>query len=281
MMFLLSLLPAIILLVIIYKTDKREKEPIGLLAKLFILGVLSTFAAAIIGQLGDAIVTPILGTDSLFYLIIDNFILTALVEEFGKYFVVKATAWKSSAFNYTFDAIVYAVFASLGFAAFENVLYLSSGSFSLAIMRGIFAVPGHAIDAVFMGYYFGLAKRYEVIGNLKLRGRYLRLALIVPVLLHGFYDFCVSSGSDILLLVFFVYEAVITIVAIRKVKKLSKEDTAFFQGGYPGATYVQNMYSTGVIKYDPATGKPYYVDPTRMNFDPMTGQRLNGPRGRG
>lgn len=275
MMILLSLLPATILLIIIYKTDKREKEPIGLLAKLFFFGVLSTFTAAIIGQLGDAIITPILGTDSLLYLIIDNFILTALVEEFGKYFVVKVTAWKSPAFNYTFDAIVYAVFASLGFAAFENILYLSSGTISLAIMRGIFAVPGHAIDAVFMGYYLGLAKRYEVMGNMKLRGRYMKLALIIPVLLHGFYDFCLSSGFDVLLLLFLIYEIVITIVAIKKVRKLSKEDTAFFEGGYPGATYVQNMYSTGVIKYDPATGKSYYVDPSKMNFDPMTGQRLH------
>ena len=63
---------------------------------------------------------------------------------------------------------------------------------------------------------------------------------------------------------------------IKKVKKLSAEDTALFPGGYPGANSVYRMYSQGIIKYDPMTGRPYFVDPKTMNFDPITGEPLHG-----
>ena len=60
---------------------------------------------------------------------------------------------------------------------------------------------------------------------MKQSGAELKKALLIPVLLHGFYDFCLSSGRDIFLLVFLVFEIIITILAIKKFKKLSKGDT--------------------------------------------------------
>ena len=262
-MIVLALLPAVILLVMIYRADKIEKEPIGLLAKLFIFGVLTTISAMILETIGCEILNFFFYQDDLIYIIIENFFIVALAEETGKYFVVKKFAWKHPAFNYTFDAVVYAVVASLGFAAFENIMYLTDETLSTALMRGVLAVPGHAID-----------KRAEVLGDGKRCKSNLKLALWVPVFTHGFYDFCLSLDSDIMLIVFFVFEIFITIYAIKKIKKLSKEDTALYGSVYPGANTVMNMISQGIIKYDPQTGKAYYVDPSKMNFDPMTGERL-------
>lgn len=274
MLIFLALLPAAILLIVIFKSDKREKEPAGLLFKLFLFGLLSTLVAGTLEAIGSAALSTVLEPESITFIAIENFLIVALAEEFGKYFVVKKLTWKHPAFNYTFDAVVYAVFASVGFAAFENIFYVLDGGVGTAFMRGILSVPGHAIDAVFMGYYFGLAKRHEVVGDFRGSKKYLRLALWVPVLMHGFYDFCLSVEVIGMILVFFVYEIVMTIVAIVQVAKLSSQDTALFQGRYPGANYVWQMYTNGIIRYDPMTGRPYYVDPTRMNFDPVTGQRL-------
>lgn len=274
-MIFLALLPAIILLVMIYRADKVEKEPIGLLVKLFLFGVLSTISAMILETVGCEVLEAFFDTESLIYIFIENFFVVALAEEIGKYLVVKKIAWKHPAFDYTFDAVVYAVVASLGFAAFENIMYLTDETLSTALMRGILAVPGHAIDAVFMGYYFGLAKRAEVFGDKKKCKSNLKLALWVPVFTHGFYDFCLSVDSDIMLIVFVVFEIFITIYAIKKIKKLSREDKALYNGAYPGANTVMNMISKGVIRYDPMTGKAYYVDPATMNFDPVTGESLH------
>ena len=84
------------------------------------------------------------------------------MEEGGKYFVLKHKTWRHPAFNYTFDAVVYAVTAALGFAVAENILYVMDGGVGVALLRAAVAVPGHAFDGVFMGYYYGIAKTAQL-----------------------------------------------------------------------------------------------------------------------
>lgn len=76
-----------------------------------------------------------------------------------------ARTWRNPNFNYRFDGIVYAVFVSLGFAAFENIQYVLHYGLSVALPRAIFAVPGHMSFAVFMGLFYGRAKLYEAWGD--------------------------------------------------------------------------------------------------------------------
>ncbi|ADL33794.1 hypothetical protein bpr_I1052 [Butyrivibrio proteoclasticus B316] len=270
-MIYLAILPAAVLMYFIYKADKVEKEPVELLVKIFLYGVVTTISAVILELLGDDILGFFLYEDSLPFIFLENFFVVALAEELGKYVVVKKVAWKHPAFNYTFDAVVYAVFASLGFAVLENILYLTDASITTAVMRGVLAVPGHAIDAVFMGSYFGAAKRCEALGDKNGMKTNLQKALIVPVGIHGFYDFCLSVSDyyPIAIVVFFVFEICITIYAIRKVKKLSASDTALFPTGYyPGATIAAQMYNQRAMGFEPMPVQP------AMNFDPMTGQPL-------
>ncbi|MCR5179070.1 MAG: PrsW family intramembrane metalloprotease [Lachnospiraceae bacterium] len=225
MLTLLAVLPSIVLFVIVWKGDKIEKEPPKLLLKLFFFGMLTTASAIIIGLACTGITKMFISEESMLYIVLDNFIFTALVEEGGKYFVLKKCTWKHKAFNYTFDAVLYAVVVSLGFATLENILYLIDEGVGLALMRGLLSVPGHVIDAIYMGCYYGIARYEAARGNVKQSGTELKKALLIPVLLHGFYDFCLSSGRDVFLLVFLVFEIIITILAIKKFKKLSKGDT--------------------------------------------------------
>ena len=147
-----------------------------------------------------------------------------LVEEGGKYFVLKRLTWNHPAFDYTFDAVVYAVTASLGFATLENIAYVLDSDLGTALMRAILSVPGHAIDGLFMGSFYGAAKLCERMGDQKGKKQNLRRALWVPVLIHGFYDFCLESESGFLLLAFLVFEVFITVTAYLRVKRLSRED---------------------------------------------------------
>lgn len=224
MLMLLAVLPAIVLMGYIWKLDAIEKEPRGLLAKLFVCGALTVISAILLGMLGNTLFLSVLVPGSLAYLLVDNFIVTALVEEGGKYFVLKKLTWNHSAFDYSFDAVVYAVAASLGFATLENICYVLESDIGTAIMRAILSVPGHAIDAVFMGSYYGMAKLCERTGDKKGLRRNLKRALWVPVLIHGFYDFCLDSQSGLLLLAFLVFEIIITVSAFRRVNRLSRED---------------------------------------------------------
>ena len=225
MLLFLAILPTVVLVTYVYRKDKIEKEPASLLWNLFFLGALTVVSAIVIGALGDFLFEDIADPDSLAWLAIDNFLLTALVEEGGKYFVLKKRTWKSPEFDYVFDAVVYAVVVSLGFATLENILYVMDGGLETAIMRALLSVPGHAIDGVFMGCFYGMAKRHDAAGNKRGRKKNLRRALWAPTLIHGFYDFCLSVEDDgTFIMIFFVFEIIVTVWAFRKVRKMSRED---------------------------------------------------------
>ena len=221
-MIILAVLPTIVLITYVYRKDTIEKEPPGLLLRLFFLGALGIVPAMVVEVVLEEVLISGLPEDSLPYLLVDNFVVVALTEETVKFLVLRQSTWKSPHFNYLFDAIVYAVVVSLGFATVENILYLLEGSLVVAIARFVLSVPGHAIDAVFMGYFYGIAKSAERNQDEEGRKRGLRLALVVPVLIHGFYDFAISSS---LLIPFFIFEILVTAAAITHVKRLSKEDS--------------------------------------------------------
>ena len=47
------------------------------------------------------------------------------------------------------------MFVALGFAALENFLYVMTSDISTGLVRAVTAIPGHASDAIIMGYFLG------------------------------------------------------------------------------------------------------------------------------
>lgn len=232
---ILAIVPCAILLLVIYKKDTVEKEPPGLLFRLFLYGCLTTVAASILEIIGTGILMATeMSSYSLLYQILDNFVVVACAEEGVKRFALRKGSWKNPNFNYLFDGVVYAVFVGIGFAAVENVLYVASAYFhygiNIAPVRAVTAIPLHCIAAVFMGHYYGLAKYCEVRGDRAGRKHNMRLSFWIPVLLHGFYDFCATNDAWNLSGVFLVFVVVLDILAIRKVNKYSASDAPFQSG---------------------------------------------------
>ena len=54
----------------------------------------------------------------------------------------------------------------------------------------------------------------------------------MPVLMHGFYDFCLAVGSWEFIVVFFVFYVGAVIYASRKINKLSREDAPVNENYY-------------------------------------------------
>ena len=154
-LLLAALLPAIILLIRVYKLDKIEKEPRPLLVKLVIVGALTGVAASLIEAVLTRLLNRYYSGSELGYLLLENFVAVALVEELCKHWPVRRFAWKHPAFDYRFDAVVYCVFSALGFAALENILYVAQFGLSVAVPRALLSVPGHFFFAVYMGIYLG------------------------------------------------------------------------------------------------------------------------------
>ena len=223
---LAALLPCAVLLYYIYSHDTIEKEPTGLLIRLFLLGCLSTIPAMII-EMAASYIMGYLGMQetTVVYMLIENFLVVALAEEGSKRFFLKRGSWNNPEFNYLFDGVVYSVFVSLGFAGAENIGYIAGFGLEIAPMRAVLAIPLHCICAVFMGHFYGLAKYYERCGMPDQVRSNRFLSILIPVLIHGFYDFCASSDSDVMSIVFLVFVIVMDIIAIRSVKRYSASDT--------------------------------------------------------
>lgn len=226
-LLLLAVAPGAFIVYRVYKEDKIEKEPGKLLRKLLIAGAIAVIPAIILELIGGAILGVFWdGGPSLFFTAVDAFIVTALVEEAVKYVPLKKITWNAPDFDYTFDAIVYSVCVGMGFAIIENIAYVMSLGLVNALIRAVTAIPGHAVFAVYMGYYYGRAKLCEADGNNAGVRQALKKALWVPVLIHGFYDFCLMSNSTLLVLVFLVFIAVLFFMSYKNLKKYSANDTS-------------------------------------------------------
>ena len=220
---LISLAPILIIAFYIYFRDKYEKEPISMLLWAFALGAIITLPIIFIEGFLDNHWNKKFEPHNLHLLTnaaYVAFVVAALTEETFKY-IAFFFIWNNKNFNEKFDGIVYAVFISLGFAAVENILYVIQHGTGTGIIRAFTAVPAHALFGVAMGYYFGQAKFTVTDKTLK-----LVLALTIPILLHGIYDFILFSENTYLLILFVPYIIYLWIVGFKRMKKHS-EDSVF------------------------------------------------------
>ena len=110
------------------------------------------------------------------------FVVAAFCEESLKYLVAKHM--EPSATN-PYGLVLLSLSGSLGFAIFENIMYVfSSGKDALAtaIVRAVLAVPLHATTGIIIGFNLAEDKYHG-----KKHGFFGTLAM--PVLIHGGYDF--------------------------------------------------------------------------------------------
>lgn len=223
-LLLAAMLPAVVLLIRVYRLDKIEKEPRGLLWRLVGFGALMGVAASALETGLLRVLDRWIAPGSLWFLILENFIVVALVEEFCKRWPVMRFAWRHPAFDYRFDAVVYCVFSTLGFAALENVFYVMQYGLSVAVSRALLSVPGHFFFAVYMGIYLGEAKQAEKNDELYERDALLRASIAVPTLLHGFWDFSLSVESRWMTLAFYLFVVVFFLIANHRLRVASETD---------------------------------------------------------
>ncbi|MGI5887915.1 MAG: PrsW family intramembrane metalloprotease [Oscillospiraceae bacterium] len=219
-----AVLPAVILLVFIYKQDKIEKEPGPLLLSLLFMGVLSALASIVLETIGETVLNQLLDESNPYYTLLLAFLVVAAVEEGMKMLFLRLRTWRSPFFNYRFDGIVYAVFVSLGFAAFENIEYVFGYGLSVAFSRAVLSIPGHMGFAVVMGFFYGRAKWYANYGYVSEAKKYNWAAYLTPVALHGFYDACAMKGTQAALAVFLIFVIAMYIIIFSLVKRESRTD---------------------------------------------------------
>ena len=221
---LAAALPSILLMRYIYRQDTVEKEPMGLLMSLLFFGVVAAIVAGMLEPIGQQLLSRMVlpGTD--LHTVLLAFCVVAAIEEGVKFLFLKWSTWEDPNFNYRFDGIVYAVFLSLGFAAYENLQYVLRYGFSVALPRAVLAVPGHLAFAVIMGLFYSRAKLAQTQDHEMFMTLDLWWAWVVAVLLHGFYDACAMIGTPVAVGLFIGFVLFLYVLVYRLVKRESASD---------------------------------------------------------
>lgn len=181
---ILAFAPGLFWLRYFYRKDQLEPEPKRMIFRMFIVGLLIFFPAALIerpfAHFGYGLVL----------------VIAPVVEELCKFLAVQQLVYKNREFDEPMDGIVYAASVALGFASLENLGYLiealNSGVFvSTYVLRAILSVPGHVLFSSLWGYTLGLAKFAPV----KFRRKIIIQGLISSILVHGIFNFFASVSA--------------------------------------------------------------------------------------
>ncbi len=184
-----AVIPAVFLMIKVYRSDRLEKESPRLLMNLVKAGVLSSLLALVEERVLSVLLGMCVAPGDPMYNVILYFGIVAFSEETSKYIFMKRNTWRNYEFNCQYDGVVYAVFVSLGFALWENISYVLQYGFATAVVRAGTAIPGHACFGVFMGIFYGIAKKYDNRGDKGTSGLFRVLAVLFPAGLHGAYDY--------------------------------------------------------------------------------------------
>lgn len=222
-LLILSIIPSIVIAYLIYSSDKKEKEPIKELIKAFLLGVASIIITLVVSfVLGISKID--IDSSKLIDVFFYSFVCIALIEEFSKWICSHLFVRKNPNFDYLFDGIVYFTFVSLGFATLENIIYCIQMGLSAVIIRAITTVPAHAFFGVTSGYFYALARREKFKFNLTKAKGYFVLSIVLPIILHGFYDFCLLTQNVISFMIYIIFVVSLYVFSIANIKKMMRID---------------------------------------------------------
>lgn len=223
MLILSAITPVAFILYMIYKRD-TEKEPFSLLAACLMLGFIITVPILII-EIFFSFIIDSSGAYGSTHSFLKAFLMAGFTEELFKFLALVLIMRLTKYFDQHYDGIVYAVFVSLGFAMIENIMYVMDHGYGIAAVRAILSVPAHAFFAVFMGYFLSLA----FLGKPQDRKRNITLSLVVPVILHGLFDFFlfdIESNPVVYALLFFVLNIGLWRFGLTRIKSHIQKDKA-------------------------------------------------------
>jgi len=188
LVFIIGFVPGILWLIYFYKKDKYEPEPVKLIVKTYFLGIVIAIPIS-------ALEAPFAGSGFIAIVF-----AAPIIEEYGKYFIVRKKLYPHIEFNEPVDGIIYAVSAALGFASIENGgyiigTYMAASDAAIEVTIGIFitrallSVPGHALFSSMWGYALGVTKFSDNPDNMSL----VRKGLFLAMLLHGLFNLLVGT----------------------------------------------------------------------------------------
>jgi len=228
-LIVIGLIPSLAWLLFYLHEDYKHPEPKGMILYTFLLGCLITFALLPI----QVFISNTLLANGFQQYGFNSFLALAFTEELVKFIVVYVFIHRRRVFQEPVDAMLYMIFAALGFAAVENIASLfkvSDGSiFNIEILeslslRFIGATLLHTLASGIVGYFWGLAFLKSGKTFFLQHGKELPLiatGLIVATVLHAIFNkLIIATGPASLAILFVVLVPFFVLSDFEKFKRL-------------------------------------------------------------
>lgn len=196
----LGFAPGLFWLWIIARGNRQRPDPTALVVRTFLLGVLVALPVVLVEQVisGDLTIRSRMPTAEAAVM---AFAVAGLVEELGKFLLVRLSLYDSPYFDEPLRGLVYASAGALGFASIENVGFMFTFGPEVIAPRAVLATLGHVAFSALWGYGLGADRRALLQGQAA-RG-YAVLGLLAAIAAHGAYDFGIFVENPALTLTSF------------------------------------------------------------------------------
>lgn len=189
----LALVPAFLFLTYVYRQDRLEPEPIGVVLGVFLLGGLLVYGLA--QPLADLLALDEWRHRSPAARLASTVLVIATIQELCKYLAVRYTVYLTDEFDEPADGVVYATAAGLGVATITNILFVV-GSNGILPLAGAVAIVSttlvHVASGAVLGYGLSRNRFGKTGGQLILAVSFLGAVLVNGLLTHAIF----TMGTD-------------------------------------------------------------------------------------
>lgn len=220
-----GILPALLWLWFWLKEDKKSPEPRGLILLSFVAGM---FVVPLVLPLQKIAATYFMGTTVL--------ILWASAEEILKFLAAWLLVLRRKEMNEPIDAVIYMITVALGFAAFENMLFLlnplGDGNILEYILTGNLRFMGAMLLHTLTSATIGIAIALSFYKTKMLKRTYLGIGIILSIILHTLFNFFIilTNGEKLLTIFLFVWAGIIILILFfEKIKKIRNPENLFIK----------------------------------------------------
>ena len=191
---LVTLIPSLIAITVLWWLDRYEKEPLWLLGIMFFWGAVPTIIMSLVAQVVlDRPLSAVLG-HSVLYPLASMSIVAPLTEETFKALIILAIfLFYRTEFDGVMDGILYGALVGFGFSIVEDAFYLTSslleggwGSWgaTVALRVGLYSL-NHSLFTACVGAGFGVARNARRIWQ---RLLFPVLGWLLAMTLHGIHN---------------------------------------------------------------------------------------------
>jgi RsiW-degrading membrane proteinase PrsW (M82 family) len=183
LLLIASIGPGLLWLWYFYQQDRYEPEPLKMVFKVFLAGLLMVIPAGLLEQLWRGQILSAVRAGNWPSFLVMAFLVIALIEESLKTGFLWWLIGRNKELDEPVDGIIYGITLGLGFASLENLIWASAFGFGVAALRAVITTLAHATFTGWMGYFIAKYKLQSQKFSILISGFLLAWAS------HGLYDF--------------------------------------------------------------------------------------------